>query len=160
MARAVARRGHAVEIWTTDFGQRERRRGRPETRDGVVSRFFPLQPPRRWLASWPMPWALLRSVKRFDVVHLHSLHLFHDWAAGDIARLRGVPYLLRPHGSLDPFIWRRHRGRKAIFDRLFQDRVLRHAGAIHYTAAEEMSLAAPYAQGAPGIVIPNGLELA
>ncbi|HEX2115680.1 MAG TPA: glycosyltransferase, partial [Alphaproteobacteria bacterium] len=42
----------------------------------------------------------------------------------------------------------------------FQNRVIRGAAALHYTAAEEMKLAEPYAHGAPGVVIPNGLDLA
>jgi glycosyltransferase involved in cell wall biosynthesis len=70
-----------------------------------------------------------------------------------------VPYLLRPHGTLDPFLWRRHRWRKLVMELLFQNRVLRWAAALHYTADDEMTLAAPYAQGAPGIVVPNGLDL-
>src|SRR5262249_35811265 len=55
---------------------------------------------------------------------------------------------------------RRHRAKKAIFDLWFQDRMLRRAAALHYTAADELRLAEPFAQGAPGIVVPNGLELA
>lgn len=162
MARAIARRGHEVAIYTTDFGQPPADRpaaGVPVRREGVELRFFPLQPPRIWLASWPMAAALWRELGRFDVLHLHSLYLFHDWVAGDLAWRRGVPYLVRPHGSLDPYIHRRRRLKKAVFDRLFQNRVLRRASAIHFTAEEEMRLAAPFAQGAPGIVIPNGLDL-
>ncbi len=162
MARALARRGHEVAIYATDFGQRAAARpasGAPLRRDGVELRFFPLQPPRIWLASWPLAAALWRDLPRFDILHLHSLYLFHDWVAGDLARRRRIPYLVRPHGSLDPYIWRRRRLKKAIFDRLFQNRVLRRAGAIHFTAEEEMRLAAPFVQGAPGIVIPNGLDL-
>jgi glycosyltransferase involved in cell wall biosynthesis len=162
MARAVARRGHEVAIYTTDFGQSAG--GLPGAggallRDGVQLRFFPLQRPRLWLASWPMAAALRRDLGRFDILHLHSLHLFHDWVAGDLARRYGLPYLVRPHGSLDPYIWRRRRLKKAVFDRLFQDRVLRNAAAIHFTAEEEMRLAAPFIHGAPGVVIPNGLDL-
>src|SRR5690606_12828963 len=43
--------------------------------------------------------------------------------------------------------------------RAFQNRVLREAAAVHFTTEEEMKLAAPYVQGAAGVVIPNGLEL-
>ena len=66
---------------------------------------------------------------------------------------------MRPHGALDPYIHRRHRAKKAIFDLWFQDRMLAGAAAIHYTAEEEMRLATPFVGGAPGIVVPNGLDL-
>ena len=38
-------------------------------------------------------------------------------------------------------------------------RMLAKAAAIHYTAEEEMRLATPFVRGAPGIVVPNGLDL-
>jgi glycosyltransferase involved in cell wall biosynthesis len=127
-------------------------------RDGVHIHLFPLRAPRIWLASWPMRQALARTLPGFDLLHLHSLYLFHDWAAGNRARRIAKPYLVRPHGSLDPYIHRRHRLKKAIFDLWFQNRVLAEAAAIHYTAEEEMRLAQPFVHGAPGVVIPNGLD--
>ncbi len=157
MARALVRRGHEVAIYTTDFGQ-PAGTPRDQLRDGVRLRFFPLQAPRIWLASWPMRRALARDLPKFDLLHLHSLYLFHDWAAGNLAMRIAKPYLVRPHGSLDPYIFRRHRLKKAIFDLWFQNRVLAGASAIHYTAQEEMHLAEPYVHGAPGVVIPNGID--
>lgn len=157
MARALARRGHEVSIYTTDFGQPPEA-AREQTRDGVRLRYFPLQAPRIWLSSWPMRAALARDLPGFDLLHLHSLYLFHDWAVGNLARRIAKPYIVRPHGSLDPYIFRRHRLKKLIFDLWFQNRVLAGASAIHYTAEEEMHLAEPYVHGAPGVVIPNGLD--
>ena len=157
MARALARRGHDMTIYTTDFGQ-PANAPRDQTRDRVRIRLFPLQAPRIWLASWPMCQALAHDLPGFDLLHLHSLYLFHDWAAGSLARRIAKPYLVRPHGSLDPYIHRRRRLKKAIFDLWFQNRVLAGAAAIHYTAEDEMRLAEPFVQGAPGVVIPNGLD--
>jgi glycosyltransferase involved in cell wall biosynthesis len=99
-------------------------------------------------------------VREADLVHIHSLYLFHSWAAGTLCRRLRVPYIVRPHGTLDPYIHRRHRWRKRVMELWFQDRVLRNAAAIHYTSLEERRLAEPYAQGAPGAVIPLGLDLA
>jgi glycosyltransferase involved in cell wall biosynthesis len=157
MARAVARRGHEATIYATDFGQPP---GTPrdQVRDGVRIRLFPLASPRIWLASWEMRRALAQDLASFDLLHLHSLYLFHDWAAGGLARRLGKPYIVRPHGTLDPYIFRRRRLKKALFDLWFQDGVLEDAAAIHYTAEEEMRLAEPYVHGAPGVVIPNGVD--
>jgi glycosyltransferase involved in cell wall biosynthesis len=159
MARAVARRGHEVAIYTTDFGQPPDA-PREQARDGVQLRFFPLGRPRIWLASWAMRAALASDLPGFDLLHIHSLYLFHDWAAGALARKLAKPYILRPHGTLDPYIFQRRRLKKILFDLWFQNRMLARAAAIHYTAEEEMRLATPYVHGAPGVVIPNGLELA
>jgi len=162
MARAVARRGHHMAIYTTDRalapGEGERLQ-KAAARDKVDLRIFPQQAPRLLATSWPLARALDAAVSQSDVVHIHSLYLFHVWAAARACRRHGVPYLLRPHGTLDPYLWNRHRLRKAVMEWAFQDRVIREAAALHYTAAEEMKLAEPYAHGAPGVVIPNGLDL-
>jgi glycosyltransferase involved in cell wall biosynthesis len=157
MARAIARLGHEVAIYTTDFGQ-PAAAPREQMRDGVRIRLFPLQAPQIWLASWPMRTALARDLPGFDLLHLHSLYLFHDWVIADLARRNRKPYLLRPHGTLDPYIFKRRRLKKVLFDHWFQNRLLAEAAAIHYTAEEEMRLATPYVHGAPGVVIPNGLD--
>lgn len=162
MAAAVAARGHEVAIYTTDreLSEDERRRYAGTSRiDGVSLHVFPQQAPAVFGTSWPLARALASAIPKADVVHLHSLYLFHDWAAARLCRRAGVPYLVRPHGTLDPYIWRRHRARKAVLEFLFQNRVLRDAAAIHYTADDEMRLAEPYAQGAKGVVVPNGLDL-
>jgi glycosyltransferase involved in cell wall biosynthesis len=162
MARAVARRGHEVAIYTTDRELEADERppqGEPIMRDGVELRFFRQHAPTALATSFPLARALADAVPRADVVHLHSLYLFHGWATARLCRRHGVPYLLRPHGTLDPFLWKRHRARKWLIERAFQDRVTRDAAALHYTAAEEMKLAEPYAHGRPGVVVPNGLDL-
>ena len=160
MARAVAALGHDVAIYTTDrelaAGEAQRL---TEQAGAATVRVFPQHVPAFFATSFPLQQALREAIPRADIVHLHSLYLFHTWAAARLCRQHGVPYLLRPHGTLDPFLWKRHRGRKAILEALFQNRVLREAAAIHYTADEEMRLAAPYAQGTRGIVVPNGLDL-
>lgn len=160
MARAVAARGHRVEIYTTDFGLEGQVRadGVPLSDGRVSVRYFPVQRPRAFKPSWPLYRALAHALPQADIVHLHSLYLFHDWAAGRICSRAGVPYIVRPHGTLDPYIWQRHRARKRLMEWVFQNRVLRRAALLHYTTEEEMRLAAPYAQGAPGAVVPLGIE--
>ena len=163
MARAIARRGHAVSIFTTNMdgpGELDVPTDRPVVEDDVAVSYYPIGVPRFWGTSWPLAAGLKRAISGFDVVHLHSLYLFHDWATGHYCQAAGVPYILRPHGTLDPYIYHRHRLRKAVMDTLFQNRVLRGAAAIHYTTEEEMRLAEPYACGAPGAVVPHGLDIA
>jgi glycosyltransferase involved in cell wall biosynthesis len=161
MAAAVAARGHAVSIYTTDreMSQAERADiGKPAA-DGVERRVFRQNWPQQFAASWDLGAALEEAIPKADVVHLHSLYLYHVWKAASVCRLAKVPYLLRPHGSLDPYLWRRHRLRKSLVELAFQNRVIRAAAALHWTAADEMRLAAPYTFGAPGVVVPNGLDM-
>ena len=162
MARAVAQLGHQVSIYTTNQDGHEVLpvpTDRPVWREGVEVRYFPVQSPRFWSTSWPLARTLRQEIKNVDLVHLHNLYLFHDLAAGYCCRVFGVPYLIQPHGSLDPFIYRRHRGRKRIMEWGFQNRTIREAAAILFTTAAEQELATPFSFGTPGVVVPLGMDL-
>jgi glycosyltransferase involved in cell wall biosynthesis len=161
MARAVADLGHEVSIYTTNQdgpGTLQVPTDRPVWREGVEVRYFPIQPPRFWSPSLPLAGGLRQKIKISDLVHVHSLYLFHDLVAGYYCRLHGVPYLIQPHGALDPFIYRRHRGRKQLMEWAFQNRNIRKAEAILFTAANEQELAAPYTFKTPGLVVPLGID--
>ncbi|MBX3500140.1 MAG: glycosyltransferase [Alphaproteobacteria bacterium] len=162
MAAAVARRGHDVSIYTTNWkegGVEDVPTDRPVERDGFAVRYFPVHAPRFWKPSLAMARALSRDMAGFDVVHLHSIYLFHDLVGGHYARRRGVPYIVRPHGMLDPYIRAHHRARKWLMEAAFQNRVLRHATAIHYTSDIEREISTPFAMGAPPRVVPLGVDL-
>ncbi len=158
MAAVVAERGHQVTIYTTDHGGEVVDIG-PARAVGVEVQIFPVQFPYYWKRSSKMGAALKENCSKFDVVHIHSLYLYHSWVAGSLCQKQGVPYIVRPHGTLDPYLYRRHRLRKSIMDALFQNRVLRNAAAIHFTTEEEMNLATRYVFGTPGQVVPNGLKI-
>ena len=159
MAAAIARRGHEVKILATDFGGPNVPLAAAQ-RDGVEIQTYPVQFPRQWKRSRPLARALAREVPKSDVVHVSSLYLYHDWIAGDLCARHKVPYLVRPHGTLDPYLVPRSRCKKLIMNLAFQNRVMRQAAAIHYTAKEEMILAEPYSLGTPGVVVPLGLTVA
>ncbi|MBO6784675.1 MAG: glycosyltransferase, partial [Alphaproteobacteria bacterium] len=161
MARAVARRGHEVAIYTTNMdgpGVLDVPVGDPVERDGVTLRHFPVTAPRFWGTSPAMARALEADIASFDVVHLHSLYMFHDRVVGRVCKATGTPYIMRPHGTLDPYLYKRRRFRKLLMELWFQNAVTRGAAKIHFTTEEEMQLAAPYVFGRPGVVIPNGLD--
>lgn len=158
MARAVAARGHTVEIQTTDRAMTDAEKkhyASPVVDRGVTIHVHKQGVPATLAVSWPLARALDKAIPAADVVHIHSLYLFHVWYAARVARKAGKPYLLRPHGTLDPFLWKRHRLRKAFIETLFQDRVIDHAAALHWTAAEEMELAAPIRAGQKAWLYPT-----
>ncbi len=160
MARAVAQLGHQVSIYTTNQdgpGELAVPLERPVYKDGVEIRYFAIQPPRFWGTSLPLARALQQKIPAVDLVHLHSLYLFHNLVAGHYCRQYAIPYLMRPQGTLDPFIYRRHRWRKSLMELLFEHRNIRRAAALHFTTAEEAELAAPFTFQTPGLVVPLGI---
>ena len=111
------------------------------------------------LGTW-----LRQTISSFDIVHIHGLYRFPVTYAAWLARKTGIPYIIRPLGSLDPFLYRQSRfGKmalplKRIYERLFDIPNLNHASAIHYTAKEEMERTAFLKLCAPAVIIPNGID--
>ncbi|MEM7043238.1 MAG: glycosyltransferase [Pseudomonadota bacterium] len=165
MAMAIADRGHEVEIFTTNYdgfgGYVEPAVGPlSERRDDMTVHTFPVDvPPDYFRISRPLACALNEKLSSFDVLHVHSLYLFTTLASGFFANRHKVPLILRPHGTLDPYIYPRHRGRKRVVEWLYQNRMFKRTAAIHYTTEEERELAAPYTFGRPGFVAPLGLTV-
>jgi glycosyltransferase involved in cell wall biosynthesis len=126
--------------------------------NGVEVRYFGAWWPSRFSFSPGMAVAIQRRIREFDLIHIHSLYLFSTLAAAYIARRSGVPYVIRPHGTLDPYMRRRHRVRKFLYTKLLEHRNLDGAAAIHYTAQEEMELAAPLGLKAARMLVPLGVS--
>lgn len=164
MAQALVDCGHEVDVFTTDQNGPGKRMdvpiGVPIKKGGVTVYYFRAQTLRVWHCVSFSLWKALRDkVPEYDIVHIHSLYLFHDMAGAYFCRKYDVPYLIRPCGALDPYIYKHHRWRKAICDVLFENRDIRNAAAIHFTTEEEKQLAQPFVCGTRGVVAPLGLHL-
>jgi len=162
MSAAIAARGHEVDVFTTDLdgtGRLDVPLSAPVVKRGVRIRYFRSGLRRVWPFSLPMCQALAQEIPGYDVVHVHSLYLSHGAVAGHYCRKFGVPYIIRPHGSLDPVLYKRHRLRKTVYEALIERRNLRGAAGIHFTAEEERALAQPYVSGTHPFVVPLGLHL-
>jgi glycosyltransferase involved in cell wall biosynthesis len=161
MCRALAARGHDVEVFTTNIDGPSTLPvsvGVPQALGGATVTYFGAHWPRSYKASLGLARALHDRVDSFDVVHIHSLYLFHTSAASLCARRRRVPYLIRPHGTLDPYHRARHRGRKAVQELLIERRNLDRAGGIHCTSLAEKAAIEPLGLRAPCFVVPLGVE--
>jgi len=88
--------------------------------------------------SWQLTRWLARHVSDFDLVHVHALFSYASTAAALIARRKAVPYIIRPLGVLNRWgMQNRRRIVKAISFKLIESRILRGAGAVHYTSRIE-----------------------
>ena len=162
MCRAASQRGVDVEVYSTNVdveGEVAGPLGCKREVQGVQVTLFPVRGPRqriRW--SWPMAQAMKRSIRQFDIVHIHSLYNFPGTLAAHLCRRCDVPYLLRPHGTLDPYHFAQRRLIKACYERVFERRNLAGAAAVHFTSDEELRLARKTGIQFEGIVIPLGVD--
>jgi glycosyltransferase involved in cell wall biosynthesis len=162
MCRELARRGERAEIYTTNVdvdGCLDVPLERAVEADGVRITYFPIEALSLYKISRPLAGALRSSIPDFDVVHVHSLYQFPATVAAHYCRRYEVPYIVRPHGTLDPFLYRRHRMRKWLYEALWERRNLAAAAAVHFTAEEEMELASSLGLHFRGVVVPLGVDL-
>lgn len=95
-----------------------------------------------------------------DVVHIHGLwEEVQHRAARACQRLR-LPYVISPHGMLDPWSLSQGAWKKKLYIALRLRRNLNRAAAIHFTTATERDLVCPLGFTAAAIVEPIGVDFA
>jgi glycosyltransferase involved in cell wall biosynthesis len=160
--------GVDVTIFTTDLGapasapsKRATYADFPSAAQECDIRVFEARTPRRF-AYAPKLWQALKSEARdFDLIRVHGVYLYPNLAASSVARKADVPYLVTPHGALDPWLRGHGRVRKGITNMLWQNRMFREAAAIHATTTIEADLLADIAPASvPRHVVGNGVSVA
>jgi len=141
---ALAARGHEVEIFTTNMdrptGWKLDAGGKYVNR-GVTVHFFPWSGPQSYWVSPKLALALFTRLGEFDIVEVHSLYRSHLPLTAWFCKWHRIPYVVKPHGSLAPFLYQHNRSRKVLHEILFDRLAYRGAAAIHYGAEEEQRLA-------------------
>jgi glycosyltransferase involved in cell wall biosynthesis len=163
LCRALAARGHEVEVFTTSVdGSQDSvvALDRPVMLDGVRVHYFASRRLRRLYFAPALGRALIRDVAGADIVHLHSVFLWPTWRAARIAERAGVPYVLSPRGMLvKKLIASRNRLIKSAWLALIEKSTLARATALHATSELEAEEIQKFGWRLPRIaVVPNGAE--
>ncbi len=162
MCRALRTAGASTLLAATDADGASRLPVAVGTRteyDGVPAIFFPriASESYKWspgLAAW-----LRRHVTEFDVVHVHAVFSHASVASGRACEAAGVPYIVRPLGTIDPWSLSRHRIRKQVLLRCGVRRLLEGAEVIHYTSeGERQGAEAGWSWLPRGIVVPLAVD--
>lgn len=161
MARATIRFGAQAEIFTTNVdvsGSLDVPLCSSILRDGVKVTFFPVDFSNYYKVSLTLASAVRKAIPESDLVEIHSLYQFPSTAAAYYSRKFNVPYVIRPHGTLDPFLVRRRRVRKLLYDICVERRNLTRAARVQFTSEEEMELAGQTGIPMSSAVIPLGVD--
>ena len=161
LARDLSRQGIDTHVATTDDNGPQRLDvpwGVPVVEHGVTYWYFPRQT-RLYSFSWPLGAWLAKHVADFDLLHIHALFSYSSLPAAFWAHRRGVPYVVRPLGTLNEWGMQNRRPRlKRLSFRMLESRIIRHAALIHYTSDRERIEAESLRVTAPAAVIPNPLH--
>lgn len=107
------------------------------------------------------PGLLLHMLRgNFDLSHVHGLWMFHCFVVWLWSRIRGKPYIVTPHGTMEQWIRSRSPIKKWMVSKIYQSRFLNRASAFHILTKKEKIDVDLMVRDNKSMVIPNFLPLA
>jgi glycosyltransferase involved in cell wall biosynthesis len=95
----------------------------------------------------------------FDLIHTHGLWGYPSVVAPAWHARTGRPYVVSPHGMLDPWALRNSRWRKRLAAAVFERTHLHRAACIRALCESEAQSIRAYGLNNPICIIPNGVDL-
>jgi poly(glycerol-phosphate) alpha-glucosyltransferase len=93
------------------------------------------------------------------IIHSHGLWMYPGVAARKLAKASGFPWVVSPHGMLEPWALENSRWKKRLAALIFENRNLRSADCLHALCEAEARNMRHYGLRNPIAVIPNGVDL-
>ncbi|QVL50075.1 MAG: glycosyltransferase [Thiocapsa sp.] len=155
LSEAQARLGHAVTVMHVRKGAEPLVEPDPAL---VASRCFSESPPMGHLGpSLGYARALRHEIAGFDVVHLHAVWNFPTWYGMRTALRAGVPYMVAPQGSLEPWAFGHGRALRRLWARWLELPLLARATRLQALTETEASQMRAFGLEVPAAIIPNGV---
>ena len=155
MCRALMQQGIEVLLVSTDAGLNENDVAEYK---GVPAMLFPSEFGESFKYSRPLASWLTTNIRQFDLAHVHAVFNHSSVAAARACRHAGVPYVIRPLGTLDPWSMSQKSLRKRLFWQVAGKRMLQAAAAVHYTSEGEKLSTERLTGLNHGRVVPLGIE--
>jgi len=158
LGEALAQAGHEISYWAPG-------------EDATDGDFAPARAsvhlcghswPRSWYRSRKLPQALSSALHSIDLVHISELWSHPIYAASRVARAKGIPYILRPAGCLEP--WGLSSGylkslKKRLYINLAGRSIMDKAACLQASSDREAESVRRVGYRGPVTVIPNGVDL-
>ena len=156
LATAQAQRGHQVNVVTQELDSTE-----TDTSELKPYNITPCKPVGFLNGCFSS-----KTAQRFreildnsDVIHLHGVWDGLLLAAGRAAQTAGIPYILIPHGMLDPWSLAQKQWKKKLALKLGTQRLLRRTAAFHLGTPHEIDSVQQLHLTNTTYIIPNGVDL-
>lgn len=94
-----------------------------------------------------------------DILQLHGLWRYTSIVASRWHRRTGKPYIVHPHGMLDPWAVRNAHWKKLAAGTLYENRTLKDAACIRALCQSELESIREYGCQNPVCILPNGVDL-
>jgi glycosyltransferase involved in cell wall biosynthesis len=120
-------------------------------------------PAKAWRFAAGQRWRLHEAVAQADIIHIHGIWMWIQWAAAQEAARTSRPFLLTTHGMLEPWIGSRqhllHRLKKSLYWRMLAYPAFKRADLIHAITVKEAENLKSAFPGKRIEIVPNGLNL-
>jgi glycosyltransferase involved in cell wall biosynthesis len=163
LAPALATQGVKVTVITTDSngdtGQQplDAPLNQPIKQDGYEIIYFRCSPFRRYKFSLDLLQWLNSHAHEYDLAHIHALFSPVSSFAARICRQKGLPYILRPLGTLDPADLRKKRQLKQLYTAVLERPNIAGAAALHFTSEQEAKISERFGVVTRDLVLPLGV---
>ena len=115
---------------------------------------------RKYIISIPFIKYLFKNIKKYDIVHIHSLFTFSTLIGSILANVNRKPYIIEPHGSLIPEslnLGSKHL--KNIYLKNIDKFVIGNSSAVHFSSKLEADKSHKSGVKIPfSIIVPNGIN--
>lgn len=163
LSAALSQQSLSIDVATTNINGRELLAlplGVPIEQRGVRTFYFPAQARNSFVPSWSLTRWLWRHARDYTLIHLHSIFSYPTLAASRIAARVRTPYIVAPHGMVEPWCLGYKGWKKQPYLRLFELRTLAGAAALHALVRQEEANLRALDMSNPIFVLPNGINLA
>lgn len=162
MEQALLAQKVAVETATTDDDGPGLRNGKPTGsplfENSVFRHYFPKRLEFYKVSPAFAGW-IFRHVRDYDLIHIHALFSFTSIVAAWAARWAGIPYVIRPLGTLNRYGVTQHRPLlKRTSLKIIEGPILGHAAAVQFTHQDEQREAETLGIPMRSMVISLGVE--
>ena len=107
--------------------------------------------------SWSLTSWLLQNISNYDLVHTHTLFCYPTLPAYYACQLHQIPYIMTPHGMLEPWALAYKSWKKTPYFELIEKPALQRASAIQMLASTEANNVEQLELKSPLVIIPNGI---
>lgn len=94
-----------------------------------------------------------------DVVHVHGIWTYTGIAALRCAKTHGTPYMLSPHGMLDPWAVANSGWKKRMARMFYEEAVQSRTACMHAATPVELADFRKYGRKNPVCVVPYGVDI-
>jgi glycosyltransferase involved in cell wall biosynthesis len=104
------------------------------------------------------PW-LWRHLPEFALVHIHAIFNYPTTLAMAMAGRQGIPYIVRPLGSLCGWSLAQGQAKKQLYLSTVGRPLLTHSSAFHFTSCQERQEAVDAGFEGASFILPHGVNL-